>query len=130
MSRDIIHRLGVSYYRFFLTQVYKGNCDSTESCEFIWNRRRLLSTNSTGATSTGDVTLFVVQDWRWSYLFKTRQDARAEVESGWTGGLNFTVLKLVGHLEGPPMPQRFAVHPTSEANSASAWELALWTMSC
>jgi hypothetical protein len=62
---------------------------------FIWSRRRLLSLNSTGAISTGDVTLFVCQDWRWSYLFKSRMAAEGDAHAGaWVGGLNLTVLSM------------------------------------
>eukprot|EP01043_Picozoa_sp_COSAG02_P032434 COSAG02_NODE_2167_length_9609_cov_18.589485_5_plen_583_part_00 len=73
---------------------YEVNCNSNASCAFIWKRRRLISTDPSGAISAGDMTLFVLQDWRWSYLYKSREDARAEALTGWKGGLNTTVLAL------------------------------------
>ena len=74
--------------------VYEQNCNSPESCDFIWSRRRLISTDPTGSAAPGDTTLFVVQDWRWSYYYKSINDARADVKAGkWSGGLNLTVLE-------------------------------------
>eukprot|EP00035_Acanthoeca_spectabilis_P033268 m.22716 g.22716 ORF g.22716 m.22716 type:complete len:852 (+) comp5851_c0_seq1:51-2606(+) len=72
---------------------YTANCDTNASCSFIWERRRLISTNPTGAIASGDMTLFVVQDWRWSYPYKTRAAAKVEAETGWMGGLNMSVLQ-------------------------------------
>jgi hypothetical protein len=53
-----------------------------------------MSADPSGDIAAGDVTLFVVQDWRWSYLYKNRADTRAEALAGWTGGLNMSVLEL------------------------------------
>ena len=72
---------------------YTANCNSNTSCDFIWQRRRLLSADPGGGIASGDVTLFVLQDWRWSYLLKSRVDTRAEVAAGWAGGVNVSVLR-------------------------------------
>lgn len=74
---------------------YEANCNSPASCDFIWSRRRLYSANQTAVAAPGDVTLFVVQDWRWSYMFKSMADARADAKAGaWVGGLNLSVVQV------------------------------------